>query len=44
MDFKFEAKADVVWGETARLVYAASCFRDRNQGPRFLLESYLWLH
>ena len=29
MDFKFEARPDVIWGETARLGYAASCLRYR---------------
>ena len=28
MDFKFEARPDVIWGETARLGYAASYDRE----------------
>ena len=44
MDFKFEARPDVIWGETARLGYAASCLRSKNQGSRFLLQSCLRLH
>ena len=28
MDFKFEARPDVIWGKTARLGYAASYNRE----------------
>ena len=36
MDFKFEDRPDVIWGETACLGYAASYLLWRNQGSHFL--------